>query len=411
MTEAVSPAASIQGSLFDALTRTATDPSGVDTFARYVWQAKQVVRLWLTCLSSGGPHLVICEHVEDITLVYPDQIRFLQLKTRDRGSWSATVMVDHGINSLVRSYSAAREVGLQERSTFELWLEGPTADSPDTVAFEKKPSSASAALRKKIVSAGAKRAWLDDFLLRLVIRPNQPTRAHIDAVAFREIGAMWPFLSTTEMEHLFARLLGSATAAQGADRPDASLHSLLVPVLDSAGASSNRINAGSDGMSALAAQILDRETLADMTSPIPDESFDQVLERISRGSTASMLELKMRAGGASADTIRQVQGLRADAEVQRQMLLASRETAEADLEELARRTLTVANATARRIAMTSLGNSAAGRPADAIAADLLSRPHDLGVLDRRSLFEKDGLSVFGFLGHLSDECRFKWSVA
>jgi hypothetical protein len=82
------PAAS-RFDLLAAVAQVDADPTGVDTFRRFLWQAKQAVRLWLTCLSErGGPLFLVCEHVEDLTLVYADRIRFLQLKTRDRGSWS-----------------------------------------------------------------------------------------------------------------------------------------------------------------------------------------------------------------------------------------------------------------------------------------------------------------------------------
>lgn len=52
--------------------------------------------------------------------------------------------------------------------------------------------------------------------------------------------------------------------------------------------------------------------------------------------------------------------------------------------------------------------AAAGRPAEAIAATLLSRSGELGQCDRKSLFDRDGLLIYGFLGHLSDLCHFGW---
>ncbi|MFC7481499.1 hypothetical protein ACFQX7_17685 [Luedemannella flava] len=51
-----------------------SDPTGLDTFARYVWQAKQVVRQWLTCLSGhDGPLFVVCEQGDDLALVYAEK--------------------------------------------------------------------------------------------------------------------------------------------------------------------------------------------------------------------------------------------------------------------------------------------------------------------------------------------------
>ncbi|MFE9913619.1 dsDNA nuclease domain-containing protein [Micromonospora sp. NPDC005553] len=79
-----------------------TDATGVDTFARYVWQAKQAVRQWLTCF-AGEAEYVLCEHVEDVAVIHVTGFRFMQLKTRDHGSWSAAILCDKGIKSLVRS--------------------------------------------------------------------------------------------------------------------------------------------------------------------------------------------------------------------------------------------------------------------------------------------------------------------
>jgi len=42
---------------------------------------------------------------------------------------------------------------------------------------------------------------------------------------------------------------------------------------------------------------------------------------------------------------------------------------------------------------------------------LLSQPDTLGQLDRAGIFDGDGLSVYGFLSHLSDLCRFSWRAA
>jgi hypothetical protein len=94
------------GNLLAALAQMPSDPTGAETFARYFWQAKQAVRQWLTCLSSvTAPAFVVCERVEDTVLVYPAKLRFVQLKTRDRGSWSALGMCDEGLDSLAKTYS------------------------------------------------------------------------------------------------------------------------------------------------------------------------------------------------------------------------------------------------------------------------------------------------------------------
>lgn len=156
-------------SMLAAVARAESDATGVETFKRYLWQAKQAVRLWLSCLTeTDGPLYVLCERVEDVTLVYPSKARFMQMKTRDRGSWSASVMCGKPIAALVRSYKSARAAGLHEMASFELWLEGPISDASVTVSFVDAPVKAQPALRKKILAMALRRngsmtswgAWL-----------------------------------------------------------------------------------------------------------------------------------------------------------------------------------------------------------------------------------------------------------
>lgn len=414
MTETEQPKTASRFHLLAAVARVATDTTGVDTFERYVWQAKQAVRQWLTCLAENdGPLFLVCEHVEDLALVYADRIRFLQLKTRDRGSWSASAMCARGIDALVRSYTAARAAEIHEAATFELWLEGPISDLADTVEFVEAPATAGKTLKTKIVGCGLKRTWLEDFLQRLVIRPDQPTRTDIDAKAMWELSALWPGLSRPELELIYERLLGAAVAAQGASATPASIQAQLAAARPYVGRHlPGPDEPGGAAIDSMRNQVLSHTMLVDLTPPLPGESVEQLLARISAGSAASLLELKMTAAGARAQTIRRTQELRADMEVERQLLLASRDSAEADLERLATRLLTMADATATRIAMSAANNpAAAGRPAEAIAADLLSRPGDLAQCDRQSLFDGDGHLIYGYLGHLSDLCQFGWWAA
>ncbi|WP_344127925.1 DUF4297 domain-containing protein [Luedemannella flava] len=389
-----------------------SDPTGLDTFARYVWQAKQVVRQWLTCLSGhDGPLFVVCEQGDDLALVYAEKIRFVQLKTRDRGSWSVAAMCARGLDAVVRCYQAARKANLHEISAFELWVEGPIADKTDTVDFVKDPTSAAKDVRSKLVASGLTRSWADDFLRRLVIRPDQPTRPHVDAKAMWELSALWPALSHPEVEYLYERLLQVATAAQtGGSGQPATIQAHLAAAWsyvdqDLPGPD----EPGGTAIAAIRDQILSRSMLIGLTPPLPGESREQLLARMSAGSTASLMELKMLAAGANRQLIEQVQEMRADMEVERQLLLAGRDTAEADLERLAGRVLSMAEATATKVRLTSVSNpAAASRPAESIAADLLSRPADLAHCDRHPLFDRDERLIFGYLGHLTDLCRFTW---
>ena len=134
-----------------------------------------------------------------------------------------------------------------------------------------------------------------------------------------------------------------------------------------------------------------------------------MLARMAAGGSTSRLELKMQRAGASSKTIERAKELRAEMEVQRQLMMASRESAGPELDKLAGRLLTMAEATARRIALSAASTPAAAvRSAEAITDDLLSRPQDLAYCDRTRIFEQDSELLYGYLGHLSDLCRFTW---
>ncbi|MGK9459266.1 dsDNA nuclease domain-containing protein [Streptomyces sp. G6] len=389
------------------LAKMAGEDTGIKTFARYRWQAKQAVRHWLTCLKSvDGPLAVVCERLEDITIVYPGTIRFAQLKTRDRGSWSANSVCDkgHGIDSLVRTYKAAREISVHEKAAFELWLEGPMSDVKDTVTFFADPTSASAQIRKKIKTFGLPQDHLDDFLSRLMVRVQQPSRPHIDSVILREMAALWPAHSLAEMEDVYTRLLDMASAAQAGEHAVGQIRRFVAECLSAA----DLVDA-SDGM---AVHVLSRDKLCSLTPPLANETDLDLLDRMSAGGSSSMLELKMRRAGASEATLKQAQALRAQAEVARQLTAASRTDVEKDLEELSGKVLTVARATATKAQLNAALNPvAASRPADFISAELLSNPQVLGQLDKAGIFASDGIDVFGYLCQLSDECHFGWRVA
>jgi hypothetical protein len=397
--------------LLSAVGRASSDPSGTDTFSRYVWQAKQAVRLWLTCLTDTGPSFVLCERVEDVVLVYADFLRMIQLKTRDKGSWSVSDMCSSGLDSLVRSFKALTAIGRADVATFELWLEGPMSDKPETVRFVQDPTTAPQSIRNKILAIGIDEVDLDRFLGGLRIIPNQPPRGHVDAIAMWEIGAFWPARSRHEVAEIYMKLLTVVEAAQGATRIPEAIARHLAGKLD-LGEPVSRAGDNSKqplDMDQYHPQVLTKAVLRLLTPPRPGESIDHLTKRIQMGQAASLLELKMAASGAKVKTIKRAQAMRAQMEIDRQELLASRADAEQQLEQLADRVLLVAEATASDVDReASVNPAAASGPAESIANRLLSQPANLASLDREGLFEKDGLKVYGYLGQLSDQCLYEW---
>ncbi|MFD4143489.1 dsDNA nuclease domain-containing protein [Streptomyces sp. NPDC058572] len=404
MTEPVSTGDASRG-ILGQLAKMDGEPTGTKTFGRYLWQAKQAVRSWLSCLApSDSPLAVLCERNEDIALIYQSGFRFAQLKTRDRGAWSGKGVCDngHGIDSLVRTYKSARASNLHECSTFELWLEGPMSDRSDTVKFFERPSQASDEIRKKIVSLGLPRGQLGDFLERLIIRAQQPAQAHIDAVIIRQMAAIWRSHSFPELEDVYQRLLEAVSAAQAGHDQIGSIRRLidhpLSPKFDLAWLDEDP-------------QALTTAMIQSLTPPLDGESDQQLLERMARGESTSMLELKLRRAGATDATIQQAHALRAQSDVVRQLSSASRSDPAEEFEQLADRVLLHARALAARVSLNGVANPlAAARPAEMITAEILSDP-SVGQLDRNGLLDSDTVNLYGYLCHLSDKCLFPWRSA
>jgi hypothetical protein len=396
------------GEKTEALLSLPSDPSGAKTFARYRWQAKTAVLRWLGCLAPGdAPVGVVCEQVDDVTLVYPDRLVFQQLKTRDRGSWSATKVCSKkgGLDALIRSYNATQSEGLHVLSTFELWLEGPMSEVRATVAFFGTPSTASKELRIMLVARGLPRKNVDDFLFRLSIKADAPSRGTIDAVLHQSVGALWPSLTHPETELIVERLVAAAEAAQEHSAPTVT----VVLQLRAARAwQATPSDDPPDATKAAVPQLLSRGALAALTPPRPDESTDDLLQRLARGEGTSAMELKLRRAGAIDTTIERAKDWRARTEIRRQELLASGDSAEKLLRALEDRVLMVGQATATKARLQMTNPVVAARPAEYISSQLLGNPSSLATLDHDSLMGGQALLVYGLLCQVSDECRFGW---
>lgn len=383
------------------------DPTGTLTFARYLWQAKLAVLHWLNSLGDDDRAGLLCDRIEDLVVIGTNELKFAQLKTRDRGSWTAERVCGkgHGIDALVRAYKLAKRNGLLPISRFELWLEGPSSDRKATVAFFTDPSTASSDLRSKIRAYGLTPAEVKDFLLKLAVVVNCPARSTVDAVVLRAIGVFWPSLSGAEARALYESLLDVATKAQAAETQSLDIQIHLGERLS---------GTPTDPSSALhipelETQLLSKQMLLRLVPPLPGDTDEHILRRaLESGGTA--LEMKLRRAGASPRTIERAKALRAEADIRRHLQLESGATSDEALERLAEFVLTIAEATADSMRMQGPAALAVSKPADAIAATLLANPHSLASMDHDRIFAS-GHQVFGYLCHLSDGCHFGWRSA
>ena len=385
------------------------DPTGAITLARYRYQTKITVNVWLTCLLPDGPVAVACERVEDQVVIHQMSLRFQQVKTRDRGVWTPAKVCEDGggLDALVRSYRIAREAGHLEIASFELLLEGPSTDRRDGAAFFANPTTASVNVRRRLRDHQLPDECVDDFLTRLRLHPGRPSRDTIDGVNILALVCLFPDQSSHTILTTYTTLLEVAGAAQAGDT-----NLTRAPWLEVITAFDIR----SDPAPAFGLQVLTRERLLQLLPPLPHAdltSRQALLHRMAETDTSlSGLEVKMISAGARPDTVMEAKTKRALAEVQRQQALAASDEGAARLDQLAEDVLTFAKAVATSVKLAAVGNPAmAARPAEAVFAQLALRITDLRALDVHGIFVSEPYGMFGFLCQLSAECRFPWRDA
>jgi hypothetical protein len=391
-------------SAVDALLALPTDLAGSLTFARFRWQAKIAVLRWLgTLAKDDAPEAVVCERVDDVVLVYQARYVFEQLKTKDRGSWSAAKVCapKGGLDALIRSWNAARAAGLHHVSTFELRLEGPMSALRATVSFFEDPTTASAAVRKALVELGLPRKEVSAFLSRLSIHANTTPRGAMDAVLHQSVGALWPSMTHAQARLLVERLLEAAEAAQADEQPS-------ITVLQHLRAAAGADDTEGENRDERLRPVLSREDLRALTPPLPDEPNDMLLRRLGHGQPSSALELKLQRAGARVSTVQHAQGLRAEAEIKRQLTLAAGGRAVDDLDHLGRRVLMVADGATAAVALRMTDPLVAASPGEHVFNHFLSNPAALAPLDVQHVLGPDPLVLLGLLCQLSDECLFGW---
>lgn len=379
----------------------ASDPTGILTFERYLWQAKLAVRAWLGILGGTGIIAVVCEHVEDLAIVETTGYRFAQLKTRDKGSWSASKICEsgHAIHKLVASYKLAKDAGIARMARFEVWLEGPPSEQKETTIFFADPSSASEGIKRKIRGLGITGAALTDFLKRLSIHCHQPARQGVDALNVRLIGAIWPGQSMTQIENLYATLLGVAGSAQSASEPPLSVRTALQAGRDAPYASGV--------WDPIASQVLTEQQLRSLCPPLTADTDQDLIARAASGE-ATVLELKLVRAGASEETVRSALLARADADVVATGARASGSMNEDTEGAFDTRLLSVAGSVASLAGATGISLSC---PAEYIFHNLMSSVANTAAIDVHGIYNRDHRLVVGHLCSVSDQCRFGWGLS
>lgn len=378
------------------------DTSGSETLARYHYQCKVAVQRWLETINLPDDTVLLCEFVDDVTTVTTGEIRFAQVKTRDRGSWTDSKVLGGGggIDSLIRSYNLAEAAGLESTVRLELILEGPEGTTVDTKRFFADPTKATNDQRKKIRSLGLAPENVKDFLSRLKIVSQYHARLSIDAVTIRLLMTLMPGHSAiieAVYDKLLERVISAHVGSAASADPE---HPLAL-----------QPRPGSEEQGLVEEHTLSRAELLTILPPLPELAAEQrrLLEAANGGALAMTdLEWKLRVAGAADQTIARAQARRSTTAVR----LAERPTLDGDgdsqLERLEERALEYADAVTADVVGSAAGSAQAARPAEVIYGRLVQQSGQLGALDRDGVFGGDGDLVLGLVCELSDRCLFQW---
>ena len=361
-----------------------SDTTGTDTLERYLYQFKVAVLRWLGTLAFDVECRILCEFVDDITLVAGREITFCQVKTRDRGAWTASIVLQSGggLNSLVRSYNHAKAAGLCDAVRLELILEGPESSSQDTRNFFANPANATENQRRKLRDLGLQAGDTADFLGRLTITPQYHARQSIDGVIALTLMGITPGDSSTiadTYKELFERVarahLGLADQAKG-DFP-----LVLQPATES------------EEPSAAKRHSLSRSELLQLLPPVPALASEQreLLEAANGGPLRmTTLEFKLRVAGADDKTVNRAKSRRAEASITLASRAALTDETDASVAELEQRLLEHADGVTADIVATGATLPVRIRPAKAIWGRLIQQIEAIGLLDRDRVFDGDG---------------------
>lgn len=381
------------------------DTTGTETLARYVYQCKVAVQRWLQTLGQPEMTQIVCEFVDDITTVTDVEILFAQVKTRDRGAWTAAKVFESGggLDALVRSYNLARAAGCSDSVRLELVLEGPEGGRADTRTFFADPKMAIESQRTALLNLGLEAYDLDDFLSRLTITTQYHARQSIDGVTLQMLMAIAPGHSAT-IETLYAKLLDRAIAAHLglADQCNPAIPLVLQPRDPSA------------PHEPVSQHALTRAELLALLPPAPLLAAEQLklLEAANEGALAmTRFEFKLRVAGASDATVERAKERRAKTTATLSARPAIAEQVDDALVDLTSRLLEHAHAVAADIAATTASPAAAHTPGEVIYARLVQQLPQLAALDTHGIFGGDGAQVLGLLCEVSDQCRFMWTSA
>ena len=371
--------------------------TGSDVLTRYHFQAHLAFPYCLDCYSGENIQSVFFEHFEDILIQYSDSWHMMQVKTKDRqlGEWrlSETLGKSGGIRSLFRTYNAVKHYNV----TFGLYIEGLISSNDDLNKLTLSNRDITQELIERISRELATNPDdVSDFLQRLKVVPNIPSRDSIADRNLRILGSFAKNRSYTEVEEIYRNYINEACQAMEGNP----LLERIIFIL----------NPNQDDSKVLEREIAEKRFSRDRLQAIFGESLDKnlcLLKRITdpQKNPPSNLELKLLAGGADDQIIDDAKTLRANASIKiAEITSMDLYNDENPVEDLELRLKTIASAIIQK-------NMDKVFPARDSWSEILEHLEKYpNTSDPNRLFRRDPFLLLGYICELSDRCIVHWGV-
>ena len=370
--------------------------TGSDVFSRYRYQADITLPFCLRCAVTGDIICVIPEHLEDIALQTNSGWRFIQVKSRnpERRPWGLLDLLssDGALRSLFRTHTQTLDVN----ASLEILLEGAVR-TKDPISFLRSEADHSneELIAATVQSLGIEKDEAQEFLARVTLLQPPVPRPQVSDANLLLIQQQNPTLTLQEASDIYNRLMSEIERAMRAEPLGVKWPTYV-------------IDPNPEVSERLKAKMLTRPHLQRIVGPLSQAASHYLLRRITDSitTTVSVLERKMREGGATDRIIEHARALRANAQLRLLTLQArslyTQDNLIADLEQ--RLEIYVIAKQEGRIASST--------PAlDLWRALLDDFNAHAAVIDANRIMDADPMLLLGHVCELSDRCIVNWGVA
>jgi hypothetical protein len=183
------------------------DDSGTDAITRFHYQAHVAFTFCLRCYFEEGVVAVTMEHFEDVLVEGTDDLRFVQIKTRnaDQGPWKLRHLLDEGgaLRSLLRTHRALGGFNDGRRIVYDIRLEGALArDDPIQRLTPSGEGPDDAMCQTCVDRLGCDTDEATDLLGRAVVHAPEPSRELIEDHNLSDLRRAAGHLSANELKQI-----------------------------------------------------------------------------------------------------------------------------------------------------------------------------------------------------------------